>query len=366
MHFSIAMPVCRQAHFLPLALKSIRAQAQDVELAVMDATPDSSVLNVLEEYRDLLSYHRHGADEGQASAIQEGWNNTHGEILAWLCADDYYFPYTLDEVKKAFTSHPDVDVIYGDSVLVDEDGRFLKYFPTLDGDISSILEGCCISQPSCFVRRTALERVGSLNSTLHYTMDWDLWTRLYRSGEKFHYLNKPLSVVRMYKGTKTSSRSLRRFLEIGRHLYRNAPLAIAAKSLLGFYYEDLSTCQVTGLERFLLKLLQFFHRQKRRLKSSKGVGDRCNYGLSQYQNTVQAQTVVYLPWYKQVCPVAVKISCDLEIAPEIYLNGIKLSVKNGSRFYCEIPPLDLPLRLLELRLSSQANGIWHLHGVAFE
>jgi glycosyltransferase involved in cell wall biosynthesis len=43
--FSIAIPIYQQANFLPSALESIRVQALDVQLAVVDATPDDSVQN---------------------------------------------------------------------------------------------------------------------------------------------------------------------------------------------------------------------------------------------------------------------------------------------------------------------------------
>jgi glycosyltransferase involved in cell wall biosynthesis len=363
--FSIAIPVYRQANFLPSALESICVQRSEVQLAVMDATPDDSVQKVLDTYYNLLSYRRHGQDTGQTAAIQEGWDNTNGEIVAWLCADDYYFPDTLQAVERIFISQPDVDVIYGDSVFVDEMGNFLGYFPAISSDISSILKECCISQPSCFVRRSAFERIGRLNEELHYIMDWDLWTRLYRSGAKFHYLNKPLSVVRMYDGTKTSSRSWRRFFEISRHLWLNTTPIPAFRSLTGFYYQDLLSNQVTGFERILLKGLNFYRHQKSRFKGLDKRTKKFNYGFSQYNNEA-AQTVdVFLPWYNQFPLGVTRIQCDLETAPQALLNGLELSVKLGTRFCYVIPVIDLSTHLLHLQLSSSTNKTWRLIAVEF-
>jgi glycosyltransferase involved in cell wall biosynthesis len=366
MQFSIAIPVYGQAGFLPSALESIRVQAQDVQLAVMDATPDDSVQKVLENYQGLTGYRRHGPDEGQTSAIQEGWDHTDGEIIAWLCADDYFFPDTLDTVKRIFISHPDVDVVYGDSVFVNEAGHFLGYFPEINSDISSILKSNCISQPSCFVRRTAFEAVGRLNTQLHYIMDWDLWTRLYRSGAKFYYLNKPLSVVRMYEGTKTSSRSWRRFFEIGRHLWLNATPATTVRSLIGFYHQDLLSSQVNGIERVFLKVLNFYRRQKRQFKKQSDISGHFKYGLSPRDNEVERQVDVFLPWYNKPSPTEVWIRCDLENPPELHLNGLRLSIKSGSCFCYEIPPIDLSTSLLHIRLASQMDKLWHLHSLKLQ
>ena len=365
MQFSIAIPVCGQANFLPSALESIRVQARDVQVAIMDATPDDSVQIVLKKYQQLLCYDRHGADAGQSAAIQEGWDNTDGEIIAWLCADDYYLPDALDAVKKVFISHPDVDVVYGDAVFVNEAGYFSGYFPAINSDISSILKGDCISQSSCFVRRTALEKSGRLNAELHYIMDWDLWTRLYRSGAKFHYLNKPLSVVRMYEGTKTSSRSWRRFFEIARHLWLNTTKTTALKSLIGLYCQNLLSGHVTGYKLLILKALNFYRHQKHLSQNRNGLIRRYNYGLSPHNNEVENCADVFMPWYNKLPPTLIRVLCDLDTAPEVYLNGLHLSAKPDTQFCYEIPAIDLSSYLLHLRLSYSAEKTWHLQIVEF-
>ena len=363
--FSIAVPVYKQANFLPSALESIRVQAQNVQIAVMDATPNDSVQAVLSKYREILHYERHGQDSGQASAIQEGWDHTDGEILAWLCADDYLFPDALDAVRAVFVNYPDVDVVYGDSVFVNELNHFIGYFPEINSDISSILKGDCISQPSCFVRRSALETIGGLNTKLHYIMDWDLWTRLYRSGAKFHYLNKPLSVVRMHADTKTSSRSSRRFLEIARHLWRNTTKTAVVKSLIGFYYQDLLSFPATGYERYILKFINFYRNQKRKDQKICNANEHYKYGLSLYDNEAKATVDVLMPWYNKHPPVMLRIGCDMETSPDVRLNTVSLSTDSGNRFSYTIPQIDLSSHLLHLQVSSPIDHPWHLHFVDF-
>jgi glycosyltransferase involved in cell wall biosynthesis len=90
--FSISIPVYNQAKYLGTALESIRCQSTDVQLAVLDASADDSAQSVLVPYRGLIHYAYHHSDAGQSAAIQEGWDNTSGDVVAWLNADDYYFP----------------------------------------------------------------------------------------------------------------------------------------------------------------------------------------------------------------------------------------------------------------------------------
>jgi glycosyltransferase involved in cell wall biosynthesis len=72
MRFSVAIPVLGQAQFLPTALASLDAQDAEFEVAVMDVTPDDSVQLILKHWGRPIGYSRHGPDEGQAAAIQEG------------------------------------------------------------------------------------------------------------------------------------------------------------------------------------------------------------------------------------------------------------------------------------------------------
>jgi glycosyltransferase involved in cell wall biosynthesis len=360
--FSIAIPVFGQAHFLPTALASIRAQTSSFELAVMDATPDDSVQEVLDNYRDILSYHRYGPDTGQSAAIQEGWDNTGGEIVAWLCADDYYFPYTLKEVEKVFVECPEIDVVYGDCVFVDQDGQFLRYFPEISDDISIIKRSCCISQPSCFVRRTALQKVGALNPELHYIMDWDLWTRLYESGAKFHYLRKPLSAVRMYGETKTASGSKARYIELFTHLKNNTEFRHTIRSLVGFYHQDLSSKHRSIREQIEFSGINLIRMINRRLDRHPCSKRRVLYGIESYSHYIYDECEIVLPWYKSEDPHQLFIQCNSISNLNISINGLptrSLSKVEDSFLYAG-SDLNSIGNVIHLRLLTPDKHSWQL------
>jgi hypothetical protein len=269
-------------------------------------------------------------------------------------------------VKAIFIEHPEIDVVYGDSVLVDGTDRFLGYFPAINQDISAITKECCISQPSCFVRRTAFDRIGGrLNENLHYIMDWDLWTRLYHSGAKFYYLNKPLSVVRMYEGTKTSSRSWRRFFEITRHLFLNATPWQAVRSMVGFYYQDLLNCRGNGFEILILKFLNLYRNYKSRNLDFDNTISYFNYGFSNKENIVCRQIDIYLPWYDVGLPVKVLVNCDLDSAPTAYFNGNQLLVDEGTNYLYSLTGGHDSTHILHLQLTSTVDSLWHLYDVKF-
>jgi glycosyltransferase involved in cell wall biosynthesis len=293
--FSVAMPVRDHVDFLDTALRSLEAQQAALQVAVLDASDGDRVQDVVRGRRVAVAYGYHRADAGQAAAIQEGWNNTHGQIVAWLNADDYYFPGALDRVAAVFDAQPDVDVVFGHAVHVSAEGDFLSYFPAIDPDPQTLTDSCSIAQPSCFVRRSAMERVGGLNVALHFTMDWDLWLRLYTGGCRFAFLDEPLSAVRLHPATKTTSRARTRYREIDELLASaGAPYLRRARTLLSFYRYDLENRRVGWTDRSAFGLMSFAARWRR---TSHAPPPRVVRGIECWTNLVRGACRIDLPWY---------------------------------------------------------------------
>jgi GT2 family glycosyltransferase len=379
MIFSVAVPVFKQAEFLPTALASVAAQSSAFQLTVMDATPDHSVQDVLTRYVGEVHYTRHGPDSGQAAAIQEGWDHSTGDVLYWLCADDYLFPYAFQEVEKVFRERPDVDVVYGDSVYVNEAGHFLRYFPSINSNISAIVKDCCISQPSCFVRRQAVERVGNLNSELHYIMDWDLWTRLFKAGARFRYLRKPLSVTRIYDGTKTTSHSEKRFFEIRRHLARHAGYFFTLRSMVGFYmvgfhYPELGRGAASLPGQMAFGILNSLQRIKTALPNYNAAREsKTLYGLDTRTNRVRGQCHIYLAEYGSDPPTSVIVTTTGNVDLDATVDAVPLlQITAGTdgrlnRHVFKLPRAErLRKHFVRMSLTNSKPADWNLVSVALE
>lgn len=205
MKFAISIPIGSWNDFLPFTLESLKAQQAETSIAFLDASGDPRVAALADKYDDMLDYRRHGPDKGQSDAIIEGWDNTDGDFLGWLNADDSLFPSSLETVSRYLTDNPQLDLVYGHSSIIDEHDRMTGYHFNVQPPGDQLFEGCIISQPSCFFRRSTYERVGGLKRELHYTMDWDLWLRLYTEGAKFGFIDKLMSRVLWASDTKSAS-----------------------------------------------------------------------------------------------------------------------------------------------------------------
>ena len=162
------------------------------------------------------------------------------------------------------------------------------------------------------MRRTAIERVGGLATDLHFIMDWDLWTRLYRSGVKFYYLQKPLSVCRMYDETKTASRSPRRYREIVSHLQTHAKPLGRFRSLIGFYYQDLLAKRTSWAEQTVYWIIESAQNLKRWGAAKLG-RKKTLYGIEKETNTVWKSGEIWLPWFEPTEQCLVNLVIDREM-----------------------------------------------------
>ena len=61
-----------------------------------------------------------------------------------------------------------------------------------------------IPQPTVFMRKSVLDRVGLVDTDLHFAMDLDLWVRIAMGG-RVDFIPEILARYRLHDGTKTVS-----------------------------------------------------------------------------------------------------------------------------------------------------------------
>jgi len=363
--FAIVIPNLNQSRFLVTALESLKVQSSSFNLAVMDGGSTDDFQGVVDRYSDLITFLRSAPDDGQTAAIKEGKESVSGDIVAWLNADDYYFPDTLEKVAECFENHPDIDVVYGDAIHVSPEGMFLSYFPVIqDFNAGDLTRTCFICQPACFVRRTAYERAGGLDPELHFTMDWDLWCRLSNSGAKFHYLREVLAAVRYYPGTKTLSGDLRRYKEIWRiekkYGRRKIPRSWAGAYLFDLAFND----NKSRFEKTAFSVLKNIRTIKRKLlfQSNKAsLKLKTIYGIYPLDTLVDGCGIIHLPWYDPRRWSALR----LKVYPandryQVEINGRvcqQIRCENG-HLVVQLPHLETPQREIFIRCEERQQ--WRL------
>jgi glycosyltransferase involved in cell wall biosynthesis len=178
---TIVTPSFNQAQFLERTIRSVLDQEYpDLEYIVMDGGSTDGSVEIIRRYAEQLTYWTSGPDGGQAAAINAGWRMAHGQVLAWLNSDDFFMPGALSAVGHAFQEHPKAVLVYGQTQLVDPDGLLLGTVGSAYRHRTLMYSHQLIPQPSAFFRRSAVDAVGLLDESLHYSMDLDLFLRLAR------------------------------------------------------------------------------------------------------------------------------------------------------------------------------------------
>jgi glycosyltransferase involved in cell wall biosynthesis len=201
---SVVTPSYNQGAYISNAVQSVLSQDYPaVEYFVVDGGSTDGTLAVLQSFGSRLRW-KSEPDRGQAAAINKGWRQASGEIVAWLNSDDLYDPGALRRVAEYFIQHPSIDIVYGDCDYIDANGNILRPYPTQAFDFKRLVLPAInyIPQPAAFIRRRLLEGVGYLDENLHYVMDFDYWLRA-GIGWEFAYLPVRLAKLRVHESAKS-------------------------------------------------------------------------------------------------------------------------------------------------------------------
>jgi hypothetical protein len=204
---SIVTPSYKQAEFIERTIKSVLDQQYpDLEYFVQDGGSQDGTEEILNCYSDKLTGWESRSDNGQSQAINLGFANTSGEIMAWLNSDDILLPGALAYVANYFNHHPKIDVVYGHRMLIDENdqqiGRWM--LPKHDNEVLSW--GDYIPQETLFWRRSIWDKAGGqIDESFSFAMDWDLILRFRKAGACFARLPRFLGGFRIHVQQKTSA-----------------------------------------------------------------------------------------------------------------------------------------------------------------
>ena len=217
--FSIIIPSYNQGNFIGQTIDSILNQSyKNVEILVIDGGSTDNTIEILKGYGNRIFWLSE-KDRGQTHAINKGIALAKGNIIAYLNSDDFYLDKTLEIIVDAFTTHENALWVTGDYVIVDEEGnkvqnaigKYKTYFRNiLSFNLLIVLNP--IIQPSTFLSRALVDKIGLFNEDLHYVMDYEYWLKAMKIQHPIIVKNS-LSAFRIHKKSKGGSQYRKQFEE---------------------------------------------------------------------------------------------------------------------------------------------------------
>jgi glycosyltransferase involved in cell wall biosynthesis len=201
---SIIIPCYNMVEYIEETILSIVQQDyKNCEIIIVDGLSNDGTLQIIEKYKDYFDLIISEKDKGQYYAINKGMNHATGDILAWINADDVYFPWTLRHAGEFFKSHPDIDWISGATTIMNENGlinginRNIIAKPTSfikNGWFRRDLYGF-LQQEGMFWRKELWIKSGGLNEKYKLAADFELWIKFGKYAELVSF-GLPLAAFR--------------------------------------------------------------------------------------------------------------------------------------------------------------------------
>lgn len=222
---SLVIPNYQGGETIGATLQSIIDQNYPkLELIVVDGGSTDNSIEVIKQFESHITWWVSESDRGQSHGINKGFAHCTGEVVNWLCSDDFLEPEALMTVGKYFAAEPEIDVVVGRcrvEYLTEHVSRPLKgvkywtnilqkflplgsrpiiqesdraYIKAPTPELIDLMPASCpIHQPSCFYRRKLLDRGEPLIESLHHTMDIELFNYFRSRGAKFRVVDEVLS-----------------------------------------------------------------------------------------------------------------------------------------------------------------------------
>lgn len=163
-----------------------RQDSSNYKHIIIDGGSTDGTIAVLERYKNRFAQLVIEPDEGMYHGIDKGSKYVDTEIMAWLNADDIYYPWTFSVVEEIFKTYPEVDWIIGLPTYINQKGQCIKIASNAgtayprhyikNGWFQPLYAGH-LQQESMFWRKSLWDKVGGMDLTLKYAADFELWTR---------------------------------------------------------------------------------------------------------------------------------------------------------------------------------------------
>ncbi len=215
---TIITPSFNQGRFIEQTIKSVVSQSYpNIEYLIFDGGSTDDSLSIIKRYAKKYPFIKWQSekDKGQVDAINKGLKKASGDIIAYINSDDYYTSKSFQKVANFFNKNQQKNWLVGNCLVTEKKLRwtfYLKSIWPIDRHLVFLEIFNTINQPSLFLRKELVNRVGLFNEKYHYAFDYDYWLRCTKYGLPGR-IKDPLSVFRIHNDSKGNTGYRKQFTE---------------------------------------------------------------------------------------------------------------------------------------------------------
>jgi glycosyltransferase involved in cell wall biosynthesis len=219
---SIIMPAYNAAHYIEEAIRSIQRQTySNWELIVINDKSTDNTVGLLQSLIATTEETRirilNTVGLRKPSAVRNvGISEAQGELLAFLDADDAYYPHTLDSMFQHFKENPQLNLCFGFPEYINEHSNHIEYSSYLAkthqgfdfakhfsfGWESIFLCNTTLTVSAMLVRASAIQ---PFKEDMLFSEDYKFYVDIFRLGlDKVKVIADCVYQYRRYQGSVTS------------------------------------------------------------------------------------------------------------------------------------------------------------------
>ena len=180
---SVIIPMYNASRFIVEALQSVFDQTfKDWEIIVVDDGSTDDSRQIIEKYRERLKYFWQ-ENGGPSKARNYGIRESSGEYIAFLDADDVWFPSKLGKQINAFRRNAALGMVLTDNSLFDEHGIYRtsvgkRNYLMRGNIIKNIFIRTGVVTSTVMVRKDVFNTIGLFEEELRIAEDDNMWIRI--------------------------------------------------------------------------------------------------------------------------------------------------------------------------------------------
>lgn len=191
---SIITVVYNSAKTIEQTIHSVLSQSYgNIEYIIIDGQSTDGTLDIIDKYKDKLSYYVSEPDQGIYDAMNKGIAKASGDVIGILNSDDWYDVNAMENVMNCFAENS-TDIVYGEVKRVETDETISMTKKA--GPLDDLWYFMSIWHPAFFVKRGVYQRLGGFSTDYEVAGDYEFVLRCYSSRIKFTYLDKVITYFR--------------------------------------------------------------------------------------------------------------------------------------------------------------------------